>query len=366
MRATRTVALGARSYPVEVAPDFAGLGAAVVEVGLRRVVVVTNPVVGRLYLPAVMAELADAGLQVEALQTADGEANKTVATWERLVADLLALGVDRSTGIVALGGGVTGDLAGFAAATCLRGLPFVQVPTTLLAMVDSSVGGKTGVNARGGKNLVGAFHQPRLVWAALHTLASLPAPELQSGLAEGVKHGLVADAALWAWCEAHAEALAAGAPEALGHLILESVRVKAEIVGRDEREAGVRGLLNFGHTAGHALESALGPGRLRHGQCVALGMVAECRAAAAAGDLASLAVSNVEELLLALGLPPRGPAVPLPLLVDASRMDKKRARGIVRAPVPTHLGHAEMRPLGPQEVERLLRLLPLDRAPSED
>ena len=366
MRAALEVALGERAYPIEIASGFEGLGDRIAGLGARRVVVVTNPVVARLSLPRVLGELLRAGLRCDALLVPDGERTKTLATWERLVLDLLAIGVDRHTWVVALGGGVTGDLAGFAAATTLRGLPFAQLPTTLLAMVDSSVGGKTGVNAGRGKNLVGAFYQPRLVWAALDTLATLPAPELQSGLAEGIKHGLVADPALWEWCEENAAALAMGASSALGHLVLESARIKAQIVASDEREAGVRGLLNFGHTAGHALEAALGPGRLRHGQCVALGMVAECQSAAASGALSGAAVSRVRLLCLALGLPTQVPRVSLSDLVDASRMDKKRAHGIVHAPVPTRLGHAEMRPLEAPEVERMLSFLASNAAPLED
>ena len=366
MKARLDVALGERSYPIEIAPSYDGLGAALIGLGARRVVVVSNPVVARLVLPTVLDELAGAALPCEAVLVPDGESTKTLVTWQRLVTDLLALGVDRHTWVVALGGGVTGDLAGFAAATALRGLPFAQLPTTLLAMVDSSVGGKTGVNMGSGKNLVGAFHQPRLVWAALDTLATLPPPELQSGLAEGIKHGLVADLALWEWCETNAVALTTGRRDALGHLVLQSARIKAGIVAADEREAGVRGLLNFGHTAGHALEAALGPGHLRHGQCVALGMVAECRAARASGALAPDAEDRVSELCLALGLPREAPPVPFAALVDASRMDKKRAHGIVHAPVPTRLGHAEMRPLEATEVERMLSFLAPNAAPLED
>lgn len=363
---TTRVALPQGGYDVVVADDLAGLGAAVAALGAERVVVVTNPVVARIALADTLASLRGAGLAAEALLVPDGERHKTLRTWRALVESLLALRVDRQTVVLGLGGGVTGDLAGFAAATTLRGLPFVLVPTSLLAMVDSSVGGKTGVNAQGGKNLVGAFHQPSLVWAPIARLGTLPAPERTAGLAEAIKHAVLADAELFVWCEAHAQALRGGEPAALATLVTRSVSIKAAIVAEDERERGRRVLLNFGHTVGHALESALGNGRLRHGHCVALGMVAEALATAAAGRLDPTAADRLRALLLAVGLPATAPAVALTALVDASRMDKKRAGGKLRVPSLVALGSAEMRLLEPEEVTHWLSFLPQQTRPLED
>lgn len=360
------VALGPRSYEVVIADGFRGLGAELVNLGARRVVVVTNPVVGELVLASALAEVRSAGLSCEAAMVPDGEEHKTVETWQGLVKALLALKVDRNTVVLGLGGGVTGDIAGFAAATVLRGVPFVLVPTSLLAMVDSAVGGKTGVNTGQGKNLVGAFHQPRLVWIPVRCLETLPVVERTAGLAEGVKHGAVADASFFEWCEVHAVDLRRGHPAALAELVAQSVRIKAALVAEDEKEQGRRVLLNFGHTVGHALEGALGPGTLRHGHCVALGMVAEARGNVAAGRLDVRAADRLEALLSEAGCPAGAPAVPLARLIDVSRMDKKRAGGKLRAPSLVALGSAEVCLLEPEEVTRWLTFLPLQTRPLED
>lgn len=362
----QTVALGERSYDVVVSGSLEGLGTALRARGGERVVVVTNPVVAAVALDACLTELRAAGVACEVVLVPDGEEHKTLTTWRRLVESLVQLRVDRSTVVLGLGGGVTGDLAGFAAATALRGLPFALVPTSLLAMVDSAVGGKTGVNVDAGKNLVGAFHQPILVWAPIGCLETLPVVERTAGLAEGVKHGVVADEAFFSWCEAHCGELRSGQPAALAELVVQSVRLKAQLVAEDEEERGRRVLLNFGHTVGHALEGALGPGRLRHGHCVALGMVAEARATVAADRLQRQAADRLESLLLELGCPSLAPQVPLARLIDVSRMDKKRAGGKLRAPSLVALGSAEVRLLEPEEVSRWLTFLPLQTRPLED
>ena len=354
------VELGERGYPVHVVDaGLGGLGPVMAGcLPAGRVFVVTNPVVARLHLGAALASLTAAGFSPEAVLVPDGERHKTLDTWRRLVDGLLRLRPTRRTPIVALGGGVTGDLAGFAAASLLRGLPMVQVPTSLLAMVDSSVGGKTGVNAGGGKNLVGAFHQPALVYAALGTLASLPPAELRCGLGEGLKHGVVADAALLGFMESNAAALAVGNPGVLGRVVADSVRAKAAIVAEDEREAGRRVVLNFGHTVGHAIEAVLGWGALRHGECVGLGMLAECSWSARGHGGDSTLEMRVHTALQAMGLPVRVSGVRLSRAIDAARVDKKWARGTLRTAIPTRAGFATLASVPAGEIPGMLRCLP--------
>jgi 3-dehydroquinate synthase len=240
----------------------------------RQAVVVTDEVVAGHYLAALRDSLSEAGIAHNAVLLPPGEETKDLAHFGRLAEDILAIGIERGTMLVALGGGVVGDVTGFAAATLLRGIDFVQIPTTLLAQVDSSVGGKTGINTRAGKNLIGAFYQPRLVVADTASLASLPRRELLAGYAEIVKYGLIRDAGFFAWLEAEGGAVCALAAEALRRAVMTSCAMKAEIVAGDEREEGDRALLNFGHTFGHALETETGfSARLLHGEAVALGMV---------------------------------------------------------------------------------------------
>lgn len=354
------VELGAGSYPIHVVDGgLEGLGTAVSSVApAGRCVVVTNPVVGALYLDAAVASLARAGWQVEAVEVPDGEVHKTLDTWRALVDRLVALRVDRHTPVVALGGGVTGDLAGFAAATALRGVPLVQVPTTLLAMVDSSVGGKTGVNTPHGKNLVGAFHQPVLVYAPLQVLETLALEERRAGMAEVVKHALIGDAPLLELLEARGKLVLAGAdPAGLAECVARSAELKARIVGEDELEHGARALLNFGHTAGHAVE-ALGKGSLRHGDCVALGMGAELRHGEQVGRTARGLAARYHRLCATLGLPT---TLPWPMdhasLVAAAAHDKKRIRGTLRLPVVAEVGHARCVAVHPDEVAEMLHHL---------
>ena len=249
--------------------------------GAGRVVVVSDVRVAALYAPRALASLRRAGIAAELVAVPRGERSKRVATLDRLWAAFAALGLGRRDAVIALGGGVVGDLAGFAAATWLRGVPWVGVPSTLLAQVDSSVGGKTGIDLGAGKNLAGAFHQPRGVLVDPRLLLTLEARELRSGLAEVIKMGMACDARLFAWAERHAGALSRGEPRALEHAVRTSIRVKAAVVRRDEREreGGVRTALNFGHTLGHAIERARGYRGLRHGEAVAIGMRAAARSA---------------------------------------------------------------------------------------
>ncbi len=342
-----------------VAGGLGGLGAALRErCDAARAVLVTNPVVGALWAEPALRSLEAAGFRAARVDVPDGEAQKTVQTWAALVEDVLSLGVDRRTPIVALGGGVTGDLAGFAAASLLRGLPLVQVPTTLLAMVDSSVGGKTGVNSRAGKNLIGAFYPPILVYAATETLSTLPDAELRCGLGEVVKHGLLGDPDLLRFCETQAPAILARAPDALVEIVARSCEVKRAVVAQDEREQGPRAALNLGHTVGHAIETALGHGALRHGEAVAIGLLAELRWAVDRGACSPALVPRLAALLALLGLPDRPPPLRRTEVLRAAGVDKKRHAGMLRTPIVRAAGEAEVIDISAGEIPRMFDQVP--------
>jgi 3-dehydroquinate synthase len=301
----------------------------------RRVALVADETVHRL-LEA--GRLAGARWEGPVLTFPAGERFKTRDTWSRLTDDLLRLGFGRDTGIVALGGGVTGDLAGFVAATYLRGVPCLQVPTTLLAMLDASVGGKTGVDTAEGKNLIGAFHPPAAVVADPLALATLPEREYRAGLAEAVKHGLIADGEYFTWIERNVEPLLSREPGALQHLVRRSVEIKAEVVSEDERETGRRAILNAGHTVAHALERAT-EYRLPHGEAVGLGLVAEAALATGLGLAPAEAGARLAGLLERLGLPTRlGESVPEERVLAAMESDKKNRAGAIRFALPRGVG----------------------------
>ncbi|MCB9958254.1 MAG: 3-dehydroquinate synthase [Rhodospirillaceae bacterium] len=310
MTETVRVSLGPRSYDIHIAPGVIGRAGALMRplMDEPRAVVITDDRVGPLYGERLTAALASADIRCDTLTVPAGEATKSWAQAGETLERLLALGVDRKTTVVALGGGVVGDLAGFLAAVALRGLPFVQVPTTLLAQVDSSVGGKTGVNSQHGKNLIGAFHQPATVLIDIDTLATLPERQLLAGYAEVAKYGLIDRPDFFAWLETAGPAVVAGDRAALTRAIVESVAAKAEIVGADERESGARALLNLGHTFGHALEAAAGFGdRLLHGEAVAIGMVMAFDTSVAMGLCPPEDAARVRRHLAAMGLPVRPP-----------------------------------------------------------
>ena len=295
----------------------------------RRVAIVTDETVAGLHLDRLAAGLA--GFETVPIVLAAGEATKGFAALEQLVDRLLALEVTRSDAVIALGGGVIGDLTGFAAAIVKRGMGFVQVPTTLLAMVDSSVGGKTGINTRAGKNLVGAFHQPLAVWADLDCLKSLPDREMKAGYAEIVKYGLISDPAFYEWCEANAARLLAKDAAVLAHAVAQSCRAKAAIVAADERETNdIRALLNLGHTFGHALEAETGfSSGLLHGEAVGIGMAQALRFSAARGLMAKAEADRFTRHLEAVGMMawPRQAGIAAdaaPRLIRHMRQDKKR------------------------------------------
>ena len=335
--ATVTVTHALGSYPVLVEPGaLERLGELVAErLAGRRTAMIADATVLALYREGRLGRVSWEG---ETLAFPAGERSKTRETWARLTDGLLERGFGRDSGIVALGGGVAGDLAGFVAATYLRGVPCVQVPTTLLAMLDASVGGKTGVDTPQGKNLIGAFHPPVLVVSDPRVLATLPEREYRSGMAEAVKHGLIADRAYFRWIEREAESLLRRDPEVLEHLVRRSVEIKAEVVSGDERETGRRAILNAGHTVAHALERATGYA-LPHGEAVGLGMVAECELAARLGRAAPAVRERVEEVLARLGLPTRLPgAPPAGDLLAAMAADKKNRGARIRFALPVALG----------------------------
>ncbi len=268
----------------------------------------------------------------------DGEEFKTLATAGIVLDALVGGGANRDTTVVALGGGVVGDIAGFAAACYMRGVAFIQVPTTLLAQVDSSVGGKTGVNHPQGKNLIGAFHQPRIVLIDTSTLVTLPARELRAGLAEVIKHGAIADIVFFEWLEKNISALLELDPDAVAYAVQRCCEIKAEVVAEDEREAGRRALLNFGHTFGHAIEHCLGYGEWLHGEAVAAGMVMAAQLSGIDGD----EVVRLQNLLVSAGLPARPPSVGAQAMLDAMGMDKKVLQKQLRFVLLDKLGGAHV------------------------
>ena len=336
------VELGERRYPIRIGrgllDDPAALAALVTG---RHALVVTDANVAPYYLARVQAALA--GKTTATLVLPAGEQEKTLARFADVIAALAALGASRDATVVALGGGVVGDLAGFAAACWMRGVRFVQLPTTLLAMVDSSVGGKTAVDLPQGKNLVGAFHQPAAVLADVATLDTLPPRELRAGLAEVVKYGAIGDAAFFAWLEHNAEALLARDPDALAHAIATSCAHKAAIVARDETEQGERMLLNFGHTFGHAIETEQGYGGLLHGEAISVGMVLAARLSADLSRAPWSDTARLAALLSRLELPVELPSgLSGGALLARMRLDKKAVSGAVRLILWTGLGQAEV------------------------
>ncbi len=328
-----------RGYAVH----FSALGEAprlMTEAGLRRgrCLVVTDEHVAARYGALLETALGEAGWTPRAVVLPPGEATKAHAPLQAVYDAALRWGIDRKTPVLALGGGVVGDLAGFAAATLLRGLPLVQLPTTLIAQVDSAIGGKTGINHAVGKNLIGAFHQPRLVCADLAVLATLPEREWTSGLAEVVKHALVADAAFFERLEAHWPAVLARAAEVVGEVVYRAAGIKAQVVGEDEREQGRRAILNFGHTFGHAIERAAGYGRLTHGEAVALGMRAALHLSHRLHR--DLPLERAHRLVARLPVPSGYADLSIDALTEAMHADKKAEAGALRFVVLRRLGEA--------------------------
>lgn len=338
------VDLGERSYSIEIGENLWGrLADHLAErCNPSRVAVITDSNVGPLYEPTVSATFAGRPWTTTFHRMPAGETHKGLSTVQQLYTEILDAGCDRRTPVVALGGGVPGDVAGFVAATLLRGLPYIQVPTTLLAMVDSSVGGKTGVDMPHGKNLIGAFYQPSLVLVSLDALATLPAREFSAGMAEVIKYGVIWDADLFAELESKLDALLAGDRASLAPIIRRCCEIKAEVVSKDERESGLREILNYGHTVGHAVEAAAEYSALLHGEAISIGMVVETRIAenrgANLGDLAQ----RLSKLFERTNLPHRATKqFDLDRLWTLMLADKKTRAGDIRMVLPTKLGHVE-------------------------
>ena len=342
------IALGDRSYTIAIgnqlldhADTFALLPKA------SSVVIVSNTTVAPLYAQRLQAVLADKYKQVHLVTLPDGEAHKNWQTLNRIFDVLLEQGCDRKTLLFALGGGVVGDMAGFAAASYMRGVPFVQVPTTLLSQVDSSVGGKTGINHPLGKNMVGAFYQPLLVVCDLDTLKTLPVRELSAGLAEVIKYGPIADLQFLDWIEAHMDQLLARDGEALAYAVRRSCEIKAWVVGQDERESGLRAILNFGHTFGHAIEAGLGYGEWLHGEAVGCGMVMAAELSHRLGLVDRAFVQRLRALIHKAGLPIVGPVLDAKdnagCYLELMRVDKKAEGGEIRFVLIAEPGKALVR-----------------------
>lgn len=336
---TLSVGLAARSYPIMIGAGLLRSRELLrAQLAGRDAVLVSNSVVAPLYADAVKQALA--GQRVVEVILPDGEQHKTLGMAGRVFDVLMANRIGREAVVLALGGGVIGDLAGFVAACYQRGIDLLQLPTTLLAQVDSSVGGKTAVNHPGGKNMIGAFHQPRAVIIDTDALRTLPDRELRGGLAEIIKYGLICDPVFFDWIEAHIDALLARSTDALGHAIYRSCQIKAQIVGRDEREQGERALLNLGHTFGHAIESATGYVDWQHGEAVGTGMLMAAEMSQRLGQIDASVVARLRSLLQRAGLPVQAPRIGAERAFDYMRVDKKVHAGRVRLVLLAALGRA--------------------------
>ncbi len=339
------IELAERSYDILIGRGL--LGDAASYAGLPRsadALIVTNTTVAPLYASALKAALTARHPRVHVVELPDGEDHKDWQTLNRIFDALLAQACDRKTVLYALGGGVVGDMTGFAAACYMRGVPFVQVPTTLLAQVDSSVGGKTAINHPLGKNMIGAFYQPLRVIVDLEVLRTLPRREIAAGMAEVIKYGPIADDAFLGWIESHADALMALQPEPLARAVRRSCEIKAQVVGADEREAGLRAILNFGHTFGHAIESGLGYGEWLHGEAVGCGMVMAADLSRRLGLIDADYAARIRRVVERCGLPVRAPALGADRYLELMRLDKKAEAGEIRFVVLEAPGRATMRP----------------------
>jgi 3-dehydroquinate synthase len=325
------IALGDRGYQIHIGTGLLGDAGTWSRVpASAHGVIVSNTTVAPLYAQRLQAAIAARHRHVELVVLPDGEQYKDWQTLNRIFDAMLERGCDRKSVVYALGGGVVGDMAGFAAACYMRGVPFVQVPTTLLAQVDSSVGGKTGINHPLGKNMIGAFHQPLLVACDLDTLHTLPAREFSAGLAEVIKYGPIADVQFLEWLETNLDALVRRDTAAVAHAVRRSCEIKAAVVGQDEREAGLRAILNFGHTFGHAIEAGLGYGEWLHGEAVGCGMVMAMQLSQRLGYVDAPWVQRVTDLLRRAGSPVVGPALGPDRYLELMRVDKKSEAGEIR------------------------------------
>lgn len=341
-------------YPINIGPGRLDALHESIPADATVIAVVTNPTIGALYGERAEAALAKTGKRVLRIELPDGEAHKDWQTLNLIFDALLTHRLDRRAVLVALGGGVIGDMTGFAAAVYMRGIRFLQVPTTLLAQVDSSVGGKTAVNHPLGKNMIGAFYQPLAVEIDTDVLSTLPAREVSAGLAEVIKYGLILDPTFWTWCEDNVQALRALEPAAVIYAIRRSCELKAQVVGKDERESGLRAILNLGHTFGHAIESGLGYGAWLHGEAVGCGMVQAAELSADVAGFPRADVARVRALVEAIGCPVVAPDLGADRWMDLMQVDKKTEGGEIRFVLMPEIGRALMRPAPADTVRAVL------------
>ena len=350
---TLNVGLGERSYPIHIGRDLLNHPELLLDfIPTKRAVVVTNTTVAPLYLERVKTQLAQHGVQLQSIILPDGEQYKTATSLHQIYDELLEQRSERNTPLIALGGGVIGDMTGYAAATYLRGVPFIQIPTTLLAQVDSSVGGKTGINHPLGKNMIGAFYQPQVVIAYSSTLNTLPDQELRAGLAEVIKYGLIRDVEFLHWLDQNMARLLVRDADALQYAIARSCQHKADVVGADERESGERATLNLGHTFGHAIENGMGYGVWLHGEAVAAGTVMAADLSARLGWLSEADVKRVRNLFEKAGLPTQSPKLGVEKYLALMGLDKKVVGGKIRFVLLKSLGNAVITDAVPAELLR--------------
>ena len=356
MMKTLEVDLGIRSYPIYIGAnliDQPALFSACEKA--TSIYIVTNTTVAPLYAERLTKTLASFGKPVRTISLPDGESYKDWKNLQLIFDDLLKYGADRQTILVALGGGVIGDMTGFAAASFMRGVRFIQVPTTLLAQVDSSVGGKTGINHPLGKNMIGAFHQPVAVVADLSTLKTLPARELSAGLAEVIKHGAIADATFLDWIEANTAALLACDTEAMAHAVLRSCQIKSAVVSADEREGGIRATLNFGHTFGHAIEAGMGYGEWLHGEAVACGMVMGADLSCRLNHISKADLDRLRKMIQSMNLPTEAPKFGAARYMELMQVDKKTEGGQIRYVILEKIGKAQIKSVPDAQVLETLQ-----------
>src|SRR5690625_2389054 len=351
---TVTVSTPGGTYPIHIGKGCLQQLSQVVPDDATALVMVTNAVLAPLYAEAVQKSLEATGKPVSVLVLPDGEATKNQQTLDEIMDFLLAHGLDRKAVLVALGGGVIGDMVGFAAAIYMRGIRFIQIPTTLLAQVDSSVGGKTAINHPRGKNMIGAFYQPIAVEIDTQVLGTLPKRELTAGLAEVIKYGFIEDAEFLHWCSVNVKALLAGDVQALRYAIQRSCELKAAVVSEDERESGRRAILNFGHTFGHAIEAGLGYGQWLHGEAVGCGMVMAAELSRELGYLSAEEVTRTRDLVAAIGAPVQAPRWPLARWHELMQSDKKALGGELRFVVLTEIGQARVEVVDMDRVAQVL------------
>ncbi|WP_447970576.1 3-dehydroquinate synthase [Nitrospira sp. M1] len=353
-RLTVPVALGQRSYSIHIQEGLLyDIGQCLQQAGLSgRVAIVTNPLVRQLYGNIVKTSLKQSGFRPLFIEVPDGERAKTFGWASKIIDQLVAQRFERSDNLLALGGGVVGDIAGFAASMYVRGIPFIQVATTLVAQVDSSVGGKTGVNHRLGKNLIGAFYQPKMVLMDTCTLRTLSTRELVAGLAEVIKYGVIYDRHFFQYLEDHIEEILKLKTEPIQYLVKRCCEIKAEVVAKDERESGLRRILNYGHTVGHALESLSGYRKLIHGEAVGIGMVQEADLAHSLGLCSSLVVKRQREIIQKAGLSDQLPKMKFSEFWTAMQHDKKVVNGNIHCVVPKAIGRVAVIPLEQKSVKK--------------